>query len=306
MINENVQKLKNTIRAGRAMHGYLVTSADCDETAPEGEPSSTAELLRQCAALLLFGSEKTEMLEFSPDFYELNGGAKVEQMRMIRQELSKKAFGGNNRVVVITDAHMMNDSAVNAMLEEPPEGTFFLLTGIEQRILPTIRSRCQIVRLGTASAAEIGAELIRLGAAKSEAQRFAAQSMGSLTRAKRLMQDEAFQKLRQSAIDALLDIFEGKLPFKWAKSIGRDRQAAKESLGFMLAACHDVLNKKTGAASGSSGGMRLNNAAGALSFSAIHSAVIKIAEAEMRLSSNAGVNPILDRLIIDIAEAISD
>ena len=32
--------------------------------------------------------------------------------------------------------------------------------------------RCQIVRLGTASAAEIGAELIRLGAAKSEAQRF--------------------------------------------------------------------------------------------------------------------------------------
>ncbi len=104
MINENVQKLKNTIRAGRAMHGYLVTSADCDETAPEGEPSSTAELLRQCAALLLFDSEKTEMLEFSPDFYELNGGAKVEQMRMIRQELSKKAFGGNNRVVVITDA----------------------------------------------------------------------------------------------------------------------------------------------------------------------------------------------------------
>lgn len=247
MINENVQKLKNTIRAGRAMHGYLVTSADCDETAPEGEPSSTAELLRQCAALLLFDSEKTEMLEFSPDFYELNGGAKVEQMRMIRQELSKKAFGGNNRVVVITDAHMMNDSAVNAMLkmlEEPPEGTFFLLTGIEQRILPTIRSRCQIVRLGTASAAEIGAELIRLGAAKSEAQRFAAQSMGSLTRAKRLMQDEAFQKLRQNAIDALLDIFEGKLPFGWAKSIGRDRQAAKESLGFMLAACHDVLNKK--------------------------------------------------------------
>lgn len=68
--------------------------------------------------------------------------------------------------------------------------------------------------------------------------------MGSLTRAKRLMQDEAFQKLRQNAIDALLDIFEGKLPFGWAKSIGRDRQAAKESLGFMLAACHDVLNKK--------------------------------------------------------------
>ena len=124
MINENVQKLKNTIRAGRAMHGYLVTSADCDETAPEGEPSSTAELLRQCAALLLFGSEKTEMLEFSPDFYELNGGAKVEQMRTIRQELSKKAFGGNNRVVVITDAHMMNDSAVNAMLKmlEEPAG----------------------------------------------------------------------------------------------------------------------------------------------------------------------------------------
>ena len=65
------------------------------------------------------------------------------------------------------------------------------------------------------------------------------------------VEDEAFQKLRQNAIEALLDIFEGKLPFKWAKSIGRDRQAAKESLGFMLAACHDVLNKKTGVASGS-------------------------------------------------------
>lgn len=90
MINENAKKLKNTIRAGRAMHGYLVTSADCDETVPEGEPSSTAELLRQCAALLLFGSEKTEMLEFSPDFTELNGGAKVEQMRMIQAGTQQK------------------------------------------------------------------------------------------------------------------------------------------------------------------------------------------------------------------------
>lgn len=44
MINENVQKLKNTIRAGRAMHGYLVTSADCDETAPEGEQIGRAHV----------------------------------------------------------------------------------------------------------------------------------------------------------------------------------------------------------------------------------------------------------------------
>lgn len=291
------------------MHGYLVTSADYDEAAPEGETSLTAELLRCCAALLIFGSEKTEMLKFSPDFYELNGGAKVEQMRSIRQELYKKAFGGSSRVVMITDAHLMNDSAVNAMLkmlEEPPEGTFFLLTGIEQRILPTIRSRCQIVRLGTASNAEIAAELMRIGASKAEAQRCAEQSMGSLTRAKRLMRDEDFQKLRKDAVDALLSMLEGKLPFKWAKSIGKDRQAAKESMEFMLAACHELLNKKTGIASdGGAANARLNNIAYDLSFNAIHSVVIKITETAMRLSSNAGVNPILDRLIIDVAEAVS-
>ncbi|MDC0534375.1 hypothetical protein OAO18_01035 [Francisellaceae bacterium] len=72
---------------------------------------------------------------------------KVEQIRHLQQQLIKKPAYGQYRVINITQAHLMNESAANAllkMLEEPNQAVYFILTSTESSLLkPTIKSRLQ-------------------------------------------------------------------------------------------------------------------------------------------------------------------
>jgi len=76
---------------------------------------------------------------------------------------------GGARVAVIEAAHRMNEDAQNALLktlEEPPAGvTIVLCADDEDRLLPTIRSRCARLRLGPVSSRAIETLLEERGAA---------------------------------------------------------------------------------------------------------------------------------------------
>ena len=75
----------------------------------------------------------------------------IESIRFIIQELSYQGYSSKKRVVVIYDAERMLPSSSNALLktlEEPSEGTLIILTTSKLgKILPTIRSRAQIIRV---------------------------------------------------------------------------------------------------------------------------------------------------------------
>jgi DNA polymerase III delta' subunit len=72
-------------------------------------------------------------------------------------------FEGGARVAILEAAHRMNEDAQSALLktlEEPADGiTIILCADEEERLLPTIRSRCARVRLGTLDMREIEAIL---------------------------------------------------------------------------------------------------------------------------------------------------
>lgn len=82
--------------------------------------------------------------------YELARGIKVDQVREVQRRLNTRPTMGSKRAVIIDPADDMEVSASNALLkslEEPPEGTYFLLVAHSPaRLLPTIRSRCRTVR----------------------------------------------------------------------------------------------------------------------------------------------------------------
>ncbi len=77
----------------------------------------------------------------------------ADQVRTLQQQIYKTAFIANWKVCVIVGADRMQKSAGNTLLktlEEPPAGSiFFLLTDSPQFLLPTIRSRCQLVTAST-------------------------------------------------------------------------------------------------------------------------------------------------------------
>ena len=80
-----------------------------------------------------------------------SGLISVSESRRIFEKLSLKAAEGTWKTMIIYLPEKMNLDAANKLLkllEEPPQGTLFLLISHNpERLLPTIRSRCQPVRL---------------------------------------------------------------------------------------------------------------------------------------------------------------
>lgn len=114
----------------------------------------------------------------------------VEDIRELTPFLSLSATDGGRRVVIVDAADEMNPQAANAllkMLEEPPEKTIILLVSHQpSRLLPTIRSRCRELRLGTLSPAELAMALEQAGIEPDERQEalseLAAGSVGEAVR----------------------------------------------------------------------------------------------------------------------------
>ena len=83
---------------------------------------------------------------------------KISQVRNIKTFLGQKSIDSEKKIVLIIDAHLLNEAASNCLLktlEEPSNGIFILLTTKLNLLLDTIISRCQIVRFPAFSSNQI-------------------------------------------------------------------------------------------------------------------------------------------------------
>jgi len=83
---------------------------------------------------------------------------KIAQIRNIKTFLGQKSIASEKKIVLIIDAHLLNEAASNCLLktlEEPSNGIFILLTSKLNLLLDTIISRCQIVRFRSFSSKQI-------------------------------------------------------------------------------------------------------------------------------------------------------
>ncbi|HMA46496.1 MAG TPA: hypothetical protein VKP11_04750, partial [Frankiaceae bacterium] len=80
------------------------------------------------------------------------GGREERGVRDLVRDLALLPVEGGARVAIVVAADRMTEDAQAAFLktlEEPPAGTILILTAAdEERLLPTIRSRCVRIRLG--------------------------------------------------------------------------------------------------------------------------------------------------------------
>lgn len=87
----------------------------------------------------------------------------VEDARKLKSFFGMSIPDGGRRVVIVDAADDLNRAAANALLkalEEPPKNTvFFLITHQPMRLLPTIRSRCRVLRFAPLSEPDLIAAL---------------------------------------------------------------------------------------------------------------------------------------------------
>ncbi len=111
----------------------------------------------------------------------------AESSEIIRK-LSLKPYEANHKIMIIWHPEKMNQTSANKLLkiiEEPPENTLFLLVSDEpDKILPTILSRCQMVKIPPFSNDEIKSYLRSVyGKTESEATEIALLARGDLIKA---------------------------------------------------------------------------------------------------------------------------
>ncbi len=110
--------------------------------------------------------------------FELARSIRIAQIRAMQSRLSTRPTMGDRRAIIIDPADDLERNAANALLkslEEPPTGTYFLLVAHSPaRLLPTIRSRCRVLRFPTVSDIEMDRLLNSLSPDADEATRAAA------------------------------------------------------------------------------------------------------------------------------------
>ncbi|MCL1804579.1 MAG: hypothetical protein FWG28_01010 [Clostridiales bacterium] len=137
---------ESLLAEARRMASALV----CRETEPARRPCGSCPGCRQVAA-----GAYPYLFEIAPQ-----GAAnriRISQIRELQAMLASKAGEGQARVAVFLDAHRMGEESQNCLLktleEPPPDTLLLLLTGKPEELLPTVRSRCQVIDLGSAGRA---------------------------------------------------------------------------------------------------------------------------------------------------------
>jgi DNA polymerase-3 subunit delta' len=128
------------------------------------------------------------------------GQHKIEAFRELKTKLGMGPSEEPYKVVVITDAERMTTAAANSilkMLEEPPKNWIFILTASDSsRLLPTILSRCNEVKLSPLGPDAIFSILKTSKGLEFQSSRgkvAARAAMGSLTRAMTFMEDDTWE-----------------------------------------------------------------------------------------------------------------
>ena len=107
---------------------------------------------------------------------------RLEQIRGVSRFLARQPVEAERGMVVIETAEAMPEAAANALLktlEEPGHGLLILLSAAPERLLSTIRSRCQLIRFLRLAEGDLQQVLHRCGEKDDDPEELLAMAAGS-------------------------------------------------------------------------------------------------------------------------------
>lgn len=206
--------LRTAVERDRVSHAYLFVG-------PPGSGKRTAALAYACALICedggcgVCGACTRVKRRVHPDvhFIEPEGtaGYLAEQMRAVIHDVSLTPVEAKRKVYLVDSADLFNDASANAFLktlEEPPDNVVFMLMAhTYDAVMPTIVSRCQVVRFSRIPASESVALLRQLtGAEEDQALAALAAAGGVVARARDMLASPSRRQARDIILRTLKDL----------------------------------------------------------------------------------------------------
>ncbi len=189
------------------------------------EPDSSGLPCGHCQPChLLVSGVHPDFTNIAPDAESKSGEILVDTIRGLAFSTTLTSTAGSHRIVLLRPAERMSNSAANAFLktlEEPPLGTLMILISDRpSRLLPTIRSRCQLIGFATPPA-EQALPWLEAQVNHGDPAMLLALAGGAPLRALEL-DDSVLLEQRDSLLTAFIALAEGrtdpvKVAADWAK-----------------------------------------------------------------------------------------
>jgi len=146
----------------------------------------------------------------------------IESIHKVGNYLNHSSFIEGKQVVIINEAEFLSKSAGNALLktlEEPRsrQALLILISADENKILGTIKSRCQIIRFFSVATKKIYNDLISKGAVPQLAEEISRLSSNQPERASELFEDSVFYNFYKTEAERFLGTLNGSLKERWQK-----------------------------------------------------------------------------------------
>ena len=181
----------NSIKKGKVNHAYMFEGI-------EGIGKET--FANELAKILL----ETSHLENAPDCIRVKpdgNSIKIAQIRNLQSDIIIKPHK-KYKIYIIDQAEKMTVEAQNALLktlEEPPEyAIIILITNNKESLLPTIRSRCEVVKFTPIPFVEVKDYLVSQGVESNRANLLSTFSRGSMKKALELSSSNDFYDMKES------------------------------------------------------------------------------------------------------------
>ncbi|MBE0696707.1 MAG: DNA polymerase III subunit delta' [Anaerolineaceae bacterium] len=314
--------LKEHIARGDVRHAYLFTgplgvgrrslalqfaqALNCTNPPAPGEFCGECRVCRQLAAM--------QHSDLAVVQAEKEGGVlKVEQVRDLQHVLSLSPYEAHYRVALLLRFHEANPNAQNALLktlEEAPRQVILLVTADSaESLLPTIVSRCEVLRLRPVSVERLQKELEERSMGKEDARILAHLSGGRLGYALRMKDDPAKMEQRRALLEDLLHMLgeSRRVRFVYAEQIAKDKEALREAYAVWLTFWRDLM-LRSACGQGSTDGLQLVNQdmqaeiellAGQIDLETARARVVDLEQAISRLDGNLNARLLTEVLLLD-------
>jgi len=182
----------------------------------------------------------------------------IDQVRGLQHSLALAPYAASLRIALLLDFQRATNQAMNALLktlEEPQDRVILLLTANAlESLLPTIVSRCEVIRLRPASIASTRTFLeLKKGLAADQANFLAHLSGGRVGAAIHMAEDPTYLSRRRENLMAFLELFPApryqrfRLADKLSKPYDKARENVGDVLPLWLSFWRDVLIRASGA-----------------------------------------------------------